>query len=109
MQRTKLPPYQGVAHMATAQTYMSFRGAFVSLVLQVDNTNMCTCGVTGQRVEIVDTPSHAQMTRVSEFICYVDPSSGQLLFHHVDFLDDEFDFEVYRRLIGFVGKFPELF
>lgn len=62
-----------------------------------------------QPLKVVGIPEAVEVSRVCEFICYVDPSSGDLVYYQHALLDDEFDFDVYRRLVSLAPKFPQLF
>lgn len=105
----KLPPFQGVSPRVTALNYASHRGEYVSIVFELTGPGAFTCGASGQTVKVMGVPEAVEVSRVCEFICYVDPSSGSLLYYQHAMLDDEFDFEVYRRLVALTPKFPELF
>ena len=60
-------------------------------------------------MKVVGVPEAIEVSRVCEFICYVDPASGDLTYFQHAMLDDEFDFEVYRRLVNLTSKVPQLF
>ncbi|CCW62178.1 unnamed protein product [Phytomonas sp. EM1] len=108
-QTPSFPPFDGVSPRVTAQTYKSHRGEYVSIILELNGLGEFSCGVTRQSVKVTGVPEATEVSRVCEFICYVDPSMGELRYYQHAMLDDEFDFEVYGRLINLIPKFPQLF
>ncbi|CCW69512.1 unnamed protein product [Phytomonas sp. Hart1] len=106
---TDLPRFDGVAPRVTALTAGAHRGAFVAMVLVVSGVWEFCCGVTDRAVDITGVPEDTEVSRVCEFICYVDPTTAELRYHQHAMLDDEFDFEVYGQLVGLMAKFPQLF
>lgn len=104
-----LPPYTGVSPRVTSQNYQSYRGKYVSIIFVLHEDGQFTCGATGKVLALTDVPATVEVSRVSEFICYVDLSTGDLVYFQHALLDDEFDFEVYRRLLKVSSNFPELF
>ncbi|KAI5689407.1 Replication factor A protein 3 [Leishmania braziliensis] len=105
----KFPVFQGVSPRVTAQTYQSHRGEYVSIIFELTGPGEFKCGATGMSVKVVGVPEAVEVSRVCEFICYVDPSTGELTYFQHAMLDDEFDFEVYRRLVSLTTKVPQLF
>lgn len=103
------PPYKGVSPRVTGRDYTSHTGQYVSIILNLEQLGDCTCGVTKVKVAINGVPDGAEVSTVSEFICYVDPSTNQLQYVQHTQLDDHFDFDVYRRLLDFIPSYPELF
>ncbi|KPI85268.1 hypothetical protein ABL78_5685 [Leptomonas seymouri] len=106
---SKLPPFQGVSPRVTAMTFQSHRGEYVSIIFELTGPGEFKCGASGQSVKVVGVPEAVEVSRVCEFICYVDPASGDLTYFQHAMLDDEFDFEVYRRLVNLSTKVPQLF
>lgn len=104
-----LPAYTGRSPRATASNYQSHRGDFVSIVVLVQENLPFTCAVTEQVLPITGVPDTAEVSRVCEFILYVHPATGALIYFQHSLLDDEFDFEVYRRLLKISAQYPELF
>lgn len=105
----KFPPFQGVSPRVTAQTYQGHRGEYVSIIFELTGPGEFKCGATGMAVKVVGVPEAVEVSRVCEFICYVDPATGELTYFQHAMLDDEFDFEVYRRLVNLTTKVPQLF
>ncbi|CAD2216688.1 hypothetical protein AGDE_00313 [Angomonas deanei] len=106
---SKLPPFAGVSPRATAVTYGSHRGEFVSIIFELTGPGEFRCGATGKGVPLTRVPDSIEVSKVCEFICYVDPSSGELIYFQHALLDDEFDFDVYRSLLNLTPKFTNLF
>lgn len=104
-----LPPYKGISPRVTAQTYQSHRGEYVSIIFVLQESGQFTCGVTGQVLTLTGVPATVEVSRVSEFICYVHPATGDLTYSQHALLDDEFDFDVYRRLLKVSANYPDLF
>lgn len=104
-----LPPYTGVSPHATALNYQSRRGEYVSIIFELQETGEFKCGATGRVLTLSGVPATVEVSRVSEFICYVHPATGELIYSQHALLDDEFDFEVYRRLLKVSAHFPEMF
>lgn len=108
-QNNKLPPFQGVSPRVTGLTYQSHRGEYVSIILEISGPGEFKCGTSGQPVKLLAVPEAAEVSRICEFVCYVEPSTGDLNYFQHAMLDDEFDFEVYNRLVGLTAKVPQLF
>ncbi|EPY35603.1 hypothetical protein STCU_01071 [Strigomonas culicis] len=106
---TKLPPFNGVSPRVTAETISSHRGNYVSIIFELTGPGEFRCGVTGKTVRVDGLPDSTEVSKVCEFVGYVDPSSGHMQYFQHALLDDEFDFEVYRRLLNLIPKYPELF
>lgn len=104
-----LPPFTGVSPRVTSQNYQSRRGEYVSIIFVLHEDGQFTCGATGKVLTLADVPATVEVSRVSEFICYVHPATGDLVYYQHALLDDEFDFDVYRRLLKVSANFPELF
>lgn len=107
--RGGLPPYTGVSPRVTAENYQSHRGEYVSIIFVLHEDGQFTCGATGKGLTLTDVPATVEVSRVSEFICYVNPGTGDLVYYQHALLDDEFDFDVYRRLLKVSSNFPEIF
>lgn len=107
--RNMLPQYYGVSPRVTAQNYTAHRGEYVSIIFELSGPGDFKCGITGQSMKVVGVPEAVEVSRVCEFICYVDPATCDLIYFQHALLDDEFDFDVYRRLVNLAPKFPQLF
>lgn len=103
------PQYTGVSPHVSANTFASHRGEYVSIIFELQPTGEFKCGVTGKVLKLVGVPATVEVSRVSEFICFVHPASGELIYYQHVLLDDEFDFEVYQRLLTVSAKYPNLF
>ncbi|KAG8344256.1 putative Replication factor A protein 3 [Trypanosoma vivax] len=114
-QTARLPPFTGVSPRVSARGISAHRGEYVSLVLKPSGLDAqsgllnAICVVTGEEVEVLSLPSNVEVAQVNEFVCYVDPSTGKLEYYHHGTYNDEYDTEVYRKLLELCPKFPQLF
>lgn len=103
------PQFTGYSPRATAQNYSSHRGEYVSIIFSLSGPGDFKCVATGDSMKVVGVPEAVEVSRICEFICYVDPATSDLLYFQHAMLDDEFDCDVYRRLVNMTPKFPQLF
>eukprot|EP00796_Vickermania_ingenoplastis_P005364 gene5364-3859_t len=105
VQNSAMPAYTGVSPRVTAANYEAHRGEFVSIIFELDEGES-KCGVTHQVLALVGVPKDVEVSRITEFICYVHPATGELMYYQHAMLDDEFDFDVYRRFLKVSANFP---
>ncbi|RNF07916.1 putative replication factor A protein 3 [Trypanosoma rangeli] len=110
-----LPPFTGVSPRVSSHGVAAHRGEYISIVLRPTALNAqrgsleAQCVATEEPVEIMGLPSTAEVAQVNEFVCYVNPSNGQLEYFQHGTYNDEYDVETYRRLLELCPKFPQLF
>ncbi|KAF8284094.1 putative replication factor A protein 3 [Trypanosoma cruzi] len=110
-----LPPFTGVSPRVSSRSVAIHRGEYVSIVLKPTALNAqrgsleALCVATDEPVEVMGLPSGAEVAQVNEFVCYVNPSSGELEYFQHGTYNDEYDVETYRKLLDLCPKFPQLF
>ncbi|CBH14646.1 replication factor A protein 3, putative [Trypanosoma equiperdum] len=111
----RLPAFEGVSPRIVARQVPAHRGEYVSLVLRPTSLNaqrnslVASCVVTDESVEVMGLPADAEVAQVNEFVCYINPSSGELEYYQHGTYNDEYDVDVYRKLLELCPKFPALF
>ncbi|KEG15020.1 hypothetical protein DQ04_00211030 [Trypanosoma grayi] len=114
-QTSRLPPFTGVSPRVSARDAAAHRGEYVSVVLKPTALNPqrgsleALCIATEEPVEVMGLPAGAEVAQVNEFVCYVNPSNGELEYFQHGTYNDEYDVETYRKLLGLCAKFPEIF
>ncbi|RNC62016.1 putative replication factor A protein 3 [Trypanosoma cruzi] len=110
-----LPSFTGVSPRVSSRSVATHRGEYVSIVLKPTALNAqrgsleALCVATDEPVEVMGLPSGAEVAQVNEFVCYVNPSSGELEYFQHGTYNDEYDVETYRKLLDLCPKFPQLF
>lgn len=114
MMSSRLPEFNGVATRVSADDFHRFRGQYVTIVcrpLRLGDTGAVVLEdlTSGKEIEVSDLSPNSELAQVNEFVCFVNPATAALTYHSHGTLNDDFDADVYKKLVEVVRKFPGLF
>lgn len=109
-----MPPFNGVAARVSHRSLAKHRGKFVTLVAIVKqcDTNLgilvAEDAVSNDTIQIQGV-HEVEVAVNNEFFCFVDQSGG-LHYHSHATLNDDFNFDNYRKLVQLIeNQYPNLF
>jgi hypothetical protein len=109
----RLPEFNGAAPRITSADTQRYKGQYVTIVgkpyeLAVEGLFMhdiCTM----EKVTVVHYTGGEELAQVNEFVVYVNPANGALVYHSHGTFNDDFDAESYKKLLELIPKHPGIF